>query len=61
LRLYEAAGLAAPEVRIRLPHGVQRVETVDLMEDPTGELEPGDGSVRFGLGPFEIRALRLTF
>jgi alpha-mannosidase len=61
LRLHEAAGFPAPDVRIRLPKSVHRVETVDLMEDATGELEVGDEAVRLGLGPFEIRTLRLTF
>ncbi|MBM3473907.1 MAG: hypothetical protein FJX75_11610 [Armatimonadetes bacterium] len=60
LRLYEAAGTATPEVRVRLPQGVRRVEAVDLMEDPIAELGVAEGSVQFDLGPFEVKTLRLA-
>jgi alpha-mannosidase len=60
LRVYEAAGQATPGVRVRLPAGAARVEEVDLMEDPTGELTVADGLVEFDLGPFEIRTLRFA-
>ena len=60
LRVYEAAGQATPVARVRLPAGTQRVEEVDLMEDPISELRASDGVVELGLGPFEIRTLRFT-
>ncbi len=64
LRVYEPHG-GRGEVTLRFSRSVQRVERVNLMEEPetskeAPELEGGD-SVRLKLGPFEIATLRLIF
>jgi len=60
LRVYEAAGIETPRVRVRLPEGTVRVEEADLMEDAGEELVIAEGAVEFALGPYEIKTLRLT-
>lgn len=60
LRVYEAAGEDTPGVEVRLPHGVERVEEVDLLESPIAQLEPDEGAVRFDLHRFEIKTLRFS-
>jgi len=59
LRVYEAAGRPAPEVRIRLLTGVTRAEEVNLMEDPGRPLKVADDTVATALGAFEIKTIRL--
>jgi alpha-mannosidase len=63
LRLYEPHG-ARGEAVLRFDRAVQRVERVNLMEEPeTGKDAPaleGDNVVRLKLGPFEIATLRLV-
>jgi len=61
LRVYEATGRATPGARVRLPAGTQRVEEVDLTEDPISDLRVSEGVVELSLGPFEIKTLRFTF
>ncbi|MBM3498249.1 MAG: hypothetical protein FJX74_06215, partial [Armatimonadetes bacterium] len=60
VRLYEAAGQPTPNVRVRLPAGVSRVEEVDLLEDPVSPLPVAEGCVELGLGAFQIKTLRFA-
>ena len=60
LRVYEAAGVETPGVRVRLPEGTARVEEANLVEDAGEELRIVEGAVEFDLGPYEIKTLRLT-
>lgn len=61
VRLYEAAGLAARGVTVRLAAGVTGAEEVNLLEDPGAPVAVVDGdAVRVDFRPFEIKTLRLT-
>jgi alpha-mannosidase len=60
LRVYEAAGRAAPGVTLKLSAKLLAVREANLMEDPGKALVmPADGSARFDLRPFEIKTIRL--
>ncbi len=60
LRLYEATGQATT-LRLRLPAGVQRVDEVNLIEDPLGPVAIDAERVQLELRAFEVKTLRLTF
>lgn len=61
LRLYEACGQEQTTVRLRLPEGTVRIDEVNLIEDHMGELQADGHMLEFGLRPFEIKTLRLSF
>ena len=58
LRLYEATGQQAHEVRIGLSARIRAAEEVDLMEDPGRKLEVAGDAVQVDLRPFEIKTIR---
>jgi len=58
LRVYEAAGQAAEQVRIRLAPHVVSAEEVNLVEDHGEPLHVDNNTVQIGLRPFEIKTLR---
>jgi alpha-mannosidase len=58
VRLYEAAGMdVTAELKFGSP--VQRVEEVDLMEQPLRALESAEGVIRVHLRPFEILSIKV--
>jgi len=59
LRVYEATGQAAPAVSIKFQAEIASASEANLMEDPGRELEVTDNTLKFDLGPFEIKTFRL--
>ncbi len=59
LRVYEAAGQATREVRIRLSGHVITAEEVNLMEDPGQKLNVVADALQFDFRPFEIKTIKL--
>jgi len=58
LRIYEAEGLPAERVKIRLGAQVAAAAEVNLMEDPIEKISVVDNAVELDLGPHEIKTLR---
>ena len=59
VRLYEAAGKPAKNVRLRCHAPVKLAQEVNLMEDPKGKLDSADNTVAFAMRPFEIKTIQL--
>jgi alpha-mannosidase len=59
VRLYEAAGQAADEVRVHFADPVTSVSEVNLMEDRVGPVSVQNNSIQFAMRPFEIKTFRL--
>lgn len=59
LRLYEAAGKAAKNVRIQLHSGLKSAHEANLIEDRGRELESTDNTLTVSLRPFEIKTIAL--
>lgn len=59
VRLYEASGNATAGVTIKCRTTIKSVHEADLLEDTVRALKFDRNSVRFDLGPFEIKTLRL--
>ena len=59
LRVYEAEGQPASQVKIRLAARVISAEEVNLMEDPLRTLHVAGDTVQTDLRPFEIKTIRL--
>jgi alpha-mannosidase len=59
LRLYEAAGKAAPAVKVKLRPKLLSASEINLLEDAGADLKVDDNSVSFDLHPFEIKTIRL--
>jgi alpha-mannosidase len=59
LRVYEAAGKAAPGVKIKLPHGPWTASEVNLIEQPVHDVNTRNNSLTFDLRPFEIKTFRI--
>jgi alpha-mannosidase len=59
LRVYEAAGLATPEARLRIHAPVEAVEETNLMEDRKLDLGADKETLVIPLKPFEIKTLKL--
>jgi len=60
LRLYEPHGARGRSL-LRFAHRVESVERTNLLEEPEGEVEVQDSSVRLELRPFEVLTLRVGF
>lgn len=58
VRLYETAGASA-EVSLRVGFPVGAAFVVDLMEQPSEQLDVDEGVLRLSFAPFEIKSLRL--
>ena len=59
LRLYEATGRPATDVRLTVSAPVAAAEEVNLMEDAGRKLAPEGDTLRLELRPFEIKTLKL--
>jgi alpha-mannosidase len=59
LRVYEASGQQLPEVKIKMHAGVASAVEANLMEDPGQKLDVHDDTLKFALGPYEIKTLKL--
>lgn len=59
LRVYEAAGLASHDVKLKLHAHVIESGEVNLMQDPIRDLAATDDTLRFDLHPFEIKTFKL--
>jgi len=59
LRVYEAAGKAAPGAKIKLPHGSWTASEVNLIERPLHDAKAQNDSLTFNLRPFEIKTFRI--
>ena len=59
LRVYEASGQPARQVRIKLEVSVT-AEEVNLIEDPGSPLAVVDGAVQLDLSPFEIKTIKFA-
>ncbi|NQT11449.1 MAG: hypothetical protein HQ582_01790, partial [Planctomycetes bacterium] len=59
LRVYEAAGNPAKEVRLRCRANLLSAEETNLMEDPGRKLTVTDNTLQFDLKPFEIKTFKL--
>ena len=53
-----SAGASEQVVRMRPPDGARQIARADLLERPTGDLEPAQGWVELHLRPFEIATVR---
>jgi len=61
LRLYEATGKATPGVTIRSKAKISSANEANLIEDTGSELNVAMDTVRFDLGPFEIKTFKFRF
>lgn len=59
LRVYEAAGSASRDVKLKLHGHVAEAAEVNLMQDPIRELAAADDTLHFDLHPFEIKTFKL--
>ncbi len=59
LRVYEAAGKAAPGAEIRLQARIASAHEANLMEDELAKIEIRNDTLRFDLHPFEIKTFKL--
>jgi alpha-mannosidase len=59
VRFYEATGRAAADVKIHFSSRVQGAMEVNLMEDQRKSIAVENNTIRFDLGPFEIKTFRL--
>jgi alpha-mannosidase len=59
VRVYEAAGHAAADVKIHFSISVQAASEVNLMEDLLQSTAVEDDTIRLDLRPFEIKSFRL--
>ncbi len=59
VRVFEATGRAAPTVLLTATTRIVAASVTNLMEDPGASLAPEGMTVRFDLGPFEIKTLKL--
>jgi alpha-mannosidase len=59
LRVYQATGKATTAVKIRLNAKIASAQEANLMEDPGKKLETASETLRFDLGPFEIKTFAL--
>jgi len=61
LRLYEASGKATPGVTIRSKAKIRTANEANLIEDTGLELKVAMDTIRFDLGPYEIKTFKLRF
>jgi alpha-mannosidase len=61
LRVYEAAGRPAKDVRIKLQTKLLSARDCDLLDNPGGELRATDNMVHIDLSGFEIKTIELRF
>ena len=59
LRVYEAGGRAAPDVRISLRARITAANEANLLEDSRRKLNVRNNTVQFSLHPFEIKTIQL--
>ena len=59
VRVYEAAGQAAVDVKIHFSGSVQAASEVNLMEDKLKSATFENNTIRLNLRPFEIKTFRL--
>ena len=59
LRVYEAAGQAAPGVKIRLHARIAAAHEANLLEDSGRKLKVQNDSLQFDLHPFEIKTIKI--
>ncbi|HVT95426.1 MAG TPA: glycoside hydrolase family 38 C-terminal domain-containing protein [Bryobacteraceae bacterium] len=59
VRVYEAAGIAAPGVKMHFTVPLRSAREANLIEDPAATLPLQDNSFSFDLRPFEIKTFRL--
>jgi alpha-mannosidase len=59
LRVYEASGMGAHGVRIRLNAAIAGAYIANLLEDTRRRLAVQENTLQFDLRPFEILTLRL--
>jgi alpha-mannosidase len=59
VRVYEAAGIAAPGVKMHFTLPLRSAREANLIEDPAATLPLQDNSFSFDLRPFEIKTFRL--
>jgi alpha-mannosidase len=57
VRVYEAAGQPAPDVRLHFARAVTAAREANLIEDPGGPLPVRGNAVSFGLRPYEIKTI----
>lgn len=59
LRVYEAAGKPAENVRLQVHSNVKSAHEANLIEDPRQKLESADNALTVSLCPFEIKTIAL--
>ena len=59
VRVYEAAGQPAPNVRMHLARSLLSAREANLIEDPERELQVRENAFSFDLRPYEIKTFRL--
>jgi alpha-mannosidase len=59
VRVYEAAGQAAPGVRMHFTRRVVAARAANLIEDPGEQLAVRDNAVSFDLRPYDIKTFRV--
>ncbi|HCC58020.1 MAG TPA: hypothetical protein DEQ47_12340, partial [Solibacterales bacterium] len=59
LRVYEANGRPAANVKIRLPGGVASAAEVNLIEESIRKLNLRNNTLSFDLHPYEIKTFKL--
>jgi alpha-mannosidase len=59
VRVYEASGRPARDVRLAFRPGLSAAETSNLIEDSTGQLDMRNGDLRFDLRAYEIATFKV--
>ena len=59
VRVYEAEGKPVAGAEIRLAAGLEAAEEANLLEDGQGAISAQGNTLRFDLGPFEIKTVKL--
>jgi alpha-mannosidase len=57
--VYEASGQPVPGAELRLDARLLEAQETDLLENAQRELPVEDKTLRFDLGPFEVKTFRL--
>jgi alpha-mannosidase len=59
VRVYEAAGQPAQDVRMHFARALPSARDASLIEDPERELQVRENAISFDLRPYEIKTFRL--
>jgi alpha-mannosidase len=60
VRVFETAGVAAPQATLKFPGNINSAQEVNLMGDPIRDLKPAGKAVEINLAPYQIKTFRIS-